>query len=95
MPRCRADAAAASRPAATGRHGMVVSPEGHASRAGLEALRAGGTAVMVMDDWGVAVDPAKVEEALKANPDAYLGPLTLSGRARWKGRVLRSPRTRF
>jgi alanine-glyoxylate transaminase/serine-glyoxylate transaminase/serine-pyruvate transaminase len=32
--------------------------------------RCGGTAVMVTDDWGVAVDPAKVEEALKANPDA-------------------------
>ncbi len=32
--------------------------------------RCGGTAVMVMDDWGVAVDPGKVEEALKANPDA-------------------------
>jgi alanine-glyoxylate transaminase/serine-glyoxylate transaminase/serine-pyruvate transaminase len=32
--------------------------------------RCGGTAVMVTDEWGVAVDPAKVEEALKANPDA-------------------------
>ena len=34
--------------------------------------RAGGTAVMVEDDWGVAVDPQKVEEALKANPDARI-----------------------
>jgi alanine-glyoxylate transaminase/serine-glyoxylate transaminase/serine-pyruvate transaminase len=32
--------------------------------------RAGGTAVMVEDTWGVAVDPEKVEAALKANPDA-------------------------
>ena len=34
--------------------------------------RCGGTAVMVEDTWGVAVDPAKVEEALKANPDAKI-----------------------
>lgn len=34
--------------------------------------RCGGTAVMVEDDWGRAVDPAKVEDALKANPDARL-----------------------
>ncbi len=32
--------------------------------------RAGGTAVMVQDAWGEAVDPNKLEEALKANPDA-------------------------
>jgi alanine-glyoxylate transaminase/serine-glyoxylate transaminase/serine-pyruvate transaminase len=32
--------------------------------------RCGGTAVMVEDEWGVAVDPAKLEDALKANPDA-------------------------
>ncbi|MBT8122667.1 MAG: alanine--glyoxylate aminotransferase family protein, partial [Gammaproteobacteria bacterium] len=32
--------------------------------------RSGGTAVMVEDDWGRAVDPEKVEAALKANPDA-------------------------
>lgn len=32
--------------------------------------RCGATAVMVQDDWGKAVDPAKVEDALKANPDA-------------------------
>ncbi len=32
--------------------------------------RCGATAVMVEDDWGKAVDPNKVEEALKANPDA-------------------------
>ena len=34
--------------------------------------RCGGTAVMVMDDWGKVVDPAKVEDALKANPDAKI-----------------------
>lgn len=34
--------------------------------------RAGGIAVMVEDDWGVAVDPQKVLEALKANPDARI-----------------------
>lgn len=32
--------------------------------------RCGGTAIMVMDDWGKPVDPQKVEDALKANPDA-------------------------
>lgn len=32
--------------------------------------RCGATAVMVEDDWGKAVDPAKVEEALKAHPEA-------------------------
>jgi alanine-glyoxylate transaminase / serine-glyoxylate transaminase / serine-pyruvate transaminase len=30
--------------------------------------RCGGTAIMVMDDWGKPVDVEKVEEALKANP---------------------------
>jgi alanine-glyoxylate transaminase/serine-glyoxylate transaminase/serine-pyruvate transaminase len=34
--------------------------------------RCGGTAVMVMDDWGNAVDANKVEDALKANPDAKI-----------------------
>ena len=34
--------------------------------------RFGGTAVMVMDDWGKPVDPNKVEAALKANPDAKI-----------------------
>jgi alanine-glyoxylate transaminase/serine-glyoxylate transaminase/serine-pyruvate transaminase len=34
--------------------------------------RCGGTAIMVEDTWGVAVDPTKVEEALKANPDAKI-----------------------
>ncbi|MGD2138716.1 MAG: alanine--glyoxylate aminotransferase family protein, partial [Gammaproteobacteria bacterium] len=34
--------------------------------------RSGGSAVMVEDTWGVAVDPGKVEDALKANPDAKL-----------------------
>lgn len=32
--------------------------------------RAGATAIMVQDDWGKPVDVNKVEEALKANPDA-------------------------
>lgn len=31
--------------------------------------RCGATAVMVQDEWGMPVDPHKVEEALKANPD--------------------------
>ena len=34
--------------------------------------RCGGTAVMVEDAWGDAVDANKVEEALKANPDAKI-----------------------
>ena len=34
--------------------------------------RCGGTAVMVEDAWGSAVDPQKVEDALKANPDAKI-----------------------
>lgn len=34
--------------------------------------RCRGVAVMVMDDWGDAVDPNKVEHALKANPDAKI-----------------------
>jgi Serine-pyruvate aminotransferase/archaeal aspartate aminotransferase len=32
--------------------------------------RCGAIPVMVMDDWGKPVDPEKIEEALKANPDA-------------------------
>lgn len=32
--------------------------------------RAGGTAIMVQDNWGMPVDPNKLEDALKANPDA-------------------------
>jgi alanine-glyoxylate transaminase/serine-glyoxylate transaminase/serine-pyruvate transaminase len=32
--------------------------------------RCGATAIMVEDDWGKPVDPQKVEDALKANPDA-------------------------
>lgn len=32
--------------------------------------RCGGVAVMVMDEWGSAIDLDKVEDALKANPDA-------------------------
>jgi alanine-glyoxylate transaminase/serine-glyoxylate transaminase/serine-pyruvate transaminase len=34
--------------------------------------RCGGTPVMVEDDWGKPVDPDKLEDALKANPDARL-----------------------
>ncbi len=34
--------------------------------------RCGGTPVMVEDDWGDTVDPQKVEDALKANPDARI-----------------------
>jgi len=34
--------------------------------------RAGGTAVMVEDEWGMAVDPDKAEAALQANPDAKI-----------------------
>ena len=34
--------------------------------------RCGGIAVMVQDDWGRAVDPQKLEDALKANPDARI-----------------------
>jgi alanine-glyoxylate transaminase/serine-glyoxylate transaminase/serine-pyruvate transaminase len=32
--------------------------------------RCGATPVLVLDDWGKPVDPAKVEDALRANPDA-------------------------
>ncbi|MDH5300551.1 MAG: alanine--glyoxylate aminotransferase family protein [Gammaproteobacteria bacterium] len=35
-------------------------------------IRAGGNAVMVQDKWGEAVDPQKLQEALKANPQAKL-----------------------
>lgn len=34
--------------------------------------RCGATAVMVMDEWGAAVDINKVEDALKANPDTKI-----------------------
>jgi alanine-glyoxylate transaminase/serine-glyoxylate transaminase/serine-pyruvate transaminase len=34
--------------------------------------RIGGIAVMVQDDWGRAVDPQKLEDALKANPDTKI-----------------------
>jgi alanine-glyoxylate transaminase/serine-glyoxylate transaminase/serine-pyruvate transaminase len=34
--------------------------------------RCGGAAIVVEDDWGTAVDPDKVEAALKANPDARI-----------------------
>lgn len=36
------------------------------------AERTGGIAVMVQDDWGRAVDPQKLKDALKANPDAKI-----------------------
>ena len=34
--------------------------------------RSGGVAVMVEDEWGKAVDPDKLEQALKENPDAKI-----------------------
>ena len=34
--------------------------------------RCGGTPVMVQDAWGSAVDPQKLEDALKAHPDARI-----------------------
>ena len=34
--------------------------------------RCGAKAVLVQDDWGMPVDPQKVEDALKANPEAKL-----------------------
>ncbi len=34
--------------------------------------RTGGIPVMVQDDWGRAVDPQKLKDALKANPDAKI-----------------------
>ncbi len=34
--------------------------------------RCGGVPVMVEDEWGRAVDPQKLEDALKANPDARI-----------------------
>ena len=34
--------------------------------------RCGGTAVMVQDNWGDAVDPAKLEQALQTHPEASL-----------------------
>jgi len=35
-------------------------------------VRSGGTAIMVEDQWGTAVDANKLEEALKANPNAKI-----------------------
>ncbi len=35
-------------------------------------IRCGAEAIMVEDEWGTVVDPAKVEEALEANPDASI-----------------------
>ena len=34
--------------------------------------RCGGSAIMVQDEWGSAVDPTKLEEALKQNPSAVI-----------------------
>jgi len=36
------------------------------------AERCGAIAIMVEDDWGKPVDPQKVEDAFKANPDAKM-----------------------
>ena len=35
-------------------------------------IRSGGTAIMVDDDWGKAIDPQKLEDALKAHADAKI-----------------------
>lgn len=35
-------------------------------------VRAGGTVVMVQDEWGAPVDPQKLEETLKAHPDTKI-----------------------
>ncbi len=35
-------------------------------------IRGGATPVMVEDEWGKVVDPGKLEDALKANPDAKI-----------------------
>lgn len=35
-------------------------------------IRCGGEAIIVEDPWGRAIDPSKVEAALKANPDASI-----------------------
>ncbi len=35
-------------------------------------LRSGGQAIMVDDNWGEPIDPQKLEDALKANPDASI-----------------------
>ncbi len=34
--------------------------------------RCGGTPIMVKDDWGCAIDPNKLEETLKANPEVKI-----------------------
>jgi len=34
--------------------------------------RCGGSAVMVQDEWGRAIDPQKLEDALRANPDTRI-----------------------
>ena len=34
--------------------------------------RCGATPIMIQDDWGKVVDPQKLEDALKAHPDAKL-----------------------
>ena len=40
------------------------------SRMKENVTRCGGTAIMVEDDWGTAIDVDKVEAAIRANPDA-------------------------
>jgi alanine-glyoxylate transaminase/serine-glyoxylate transaminase/serine-pyruvate transaminase len=42
------------------------------SRMKENVIRCGGEAIIVEDPWGRAVDPSKVEDALKANPDASI-----------------------
>ncbi len=49
--------------------------------------RCGAEAVMVQDDWGTAVDLNKVEDALKANPDAKLLALFMQKRRRGFGQM--------
>ncbi len=42
------------------------------SRMAENVTRQGGEVIAVENEWGRAIDPAKVEEALKANPDAKI-----------------------
>ena len=63
------------------------------------ARRCGAVPVMVEFEWGTPVDPGKVEEALKANPDAWRWPLSIprplpvcvqmpSPCVNWPGRII-------
>ena len=51
--------------------------------------RCGGTAVMVEDAWGDPVDPAKVEAALAANPDAKILAFVHAETSRERARMCR------